>query len=61
MDNIKSRMYITLFCYRQNMNLLNYRVCVKKPKAIFVLEKKHNFLSINYLRVCDFLMDILRT
>jgi hypothetical protein len=41
MDNIKSRVYITLFYDRQNMNLLNYRVCVKKLKAIFVLEKKN--------------------
>jgi hypothetical protein len=33
---------------------------VAKPKATFASDKKHNFLSMNHVRVCDFLMDMLR-
>jgi hypothetical protein len=46
------------------MELLNDEIRVAKPKAIFFLDKKkikHNILSINGLRVCDFLMNMLQT
>jgi len=46
------------------MELLNDAVRVVKPKAIFSLDKKkikHNILSLNGFRVCDFLMNMLQT
>jgi hypothetical protein len=58
-DNIKARMNITLFCDRQNIKLLNDEVRVTKPKTTFFLDKKHDLLSMNGLRVCDFLIDML--
>jgi hypothetical protein len=58
-DNIKARMNITLFYDRQNIKLLNDEVRVTKPKTTFFLDKKHDLLSMNGLRVCDFLIDML--
>jgi hypothetical protein len=52
-------MNITLFCDRQNIKLLNDEVRVTKPKTTFFLDKKHDLLSMNGLRVCDFLIDML--
>ena len=40
------------------MKLVNDGLYVVEPKATFTLHKMHTFLSINGLRVCDFLMDI---
>jgi hypothetical protein len=47
-------MNVTLFCDRQNIKLLNDEVRVTKPKTTFFLDKKHDLLSMNGLRVCDF-------
>jgi hypothetical protein len=43
------------------MEFLNDGMDLAKPKATFTLDKKNSFLFMNGLRVCDFLMDMLRT
>ena len=39
-DNIKARIYMTLFCDYQNIELLSDGIRVTKPKLIFALDKK---------------------
>jgi hypothetical protein len=42
-DNIKARMDIALFCNRKNIEFIFDGSRVAKPRASFVLEKKHNY------------------
>jgi hypothetical protein len=43
-DNIKSRMYIALFCHYKNIELVYVGSRVAKPKANFALDKNAQLL-----------------
>ena len=49
-DNIKARLYITLFCNLKNMELVWDRSRVAKPRASFVLEKNAQLLVYKWLK-----------
>jgi hypothetical protein len=49
-DNIKARLDITLFCNRQNMELVCDGSRVAKPRANFVLEKNTQLLVYKWLK-----------
>jgi hypothetical protein len=42
-DNIKARLNLALFCNHKNIELVCDGSRVVKPRASFVLEKKHNY------------------
>jgi len=42
-DNIKARLNLALFCNHKNIELVCDGSRVAKPRASFVLEKKHNY------------------
>jgi hypothetical protein len=45
-DNIKAILDLALFCNRKNMELVCDGSRVTKPRASFVLEKKHTITSL---------------
>jgi hypothetical protein len=49
-DNIKARMYITLFYHRKSIEVVYVGSRVAKPKASFVLDKNNQLLVYQWLK-----------
>jgi len=59
-NNMKAIMDLTLYYDFWNIELFNNRLCITKPKPHLPYIRMHCFLFMNNLRVCDFLMNVLR-